>query len=68
MAYEPRNRTYKIRWKFALPLLFLLVLVIYAMGSIFFSSTRQEEKFTVCKLNETQTQEALNKKAGETYM
>lgn len=67
MAYAPRKRNYKIRWKFVAPLLLLIVLVVYAIVSLLLPSKEEEQKFTVCGLDEKKTVELLNKKAAETY-
>lgn len=68
MTYAPRKRSYKIRWRFVLPLLLLLCLVVYAIYGAFFSKKPEvARKFTICGLNETKTLEKLNKKMAETY-
>ena len=67
MAYAPRKRNIKIRWKVALPLLLLIILVLYAIVSLVLPSKEEEKKFTVCSLSEKKSVELLNKKAAETY-
>lgn len=68
MAYVPRKRTYKIRWKFAAPLLLLMILVLYAVVSVLLPSSKDEkQKFTVCSLNEKETVKLLDKTYAETY-
>lgn len=63
MAYVPRQRNYKIRWKIAVPLLLLVVLIIYAIVGMLFPSSEEEkeQKFTVCGLNSEDTIHLLNK-------
>lgn len=67
MAYAPRKRKYKIRWKFAIPLLILIALLLYTMISVLLPKKEEEKKFTVCGLNENKTVETLNKKVAQTY-
>ena len=56
MAYVPRQRRYKVRWKVVAPLLVLIALIVYLLIGMFLPSNHQEvKKFTVCGLNEEQT-------------
>lgn len=69
MAYAPKKRQYRIRWKVALPLLLFIALVVYAIVSLILPDKKEEvNKFTVCEWNGTKSVEALNKKIAETYM
>lgn len=63
MAYVPRQRRYKIRWKFAIPLLLLVILIIYAIVGMLLPDPeeKEEQKFTVCGLNNEDTIHLLNK-------
>lgn len=68
MAYAPRQRKYKVRWKVVAPLLVLIALILYALVGMLFPSTKQEaKKFTVCNLNSDKTIQLLNKKVADTY-
>lgn len=69
MAYVPKKRVYKIRWKIALPLCILVLLLVY-MGISFVFQQKQETKqnFSVCGFDENKTKEVLNKKYAETIM
>ena len=67
MAYVPRQRRYKVRWKVVDPLLVLIALIVYLLIGMFLPSNHQEvKKFTVCGLNEEQTIKALHKTSKET--
>lgn len=67
MAYVPRQRRYKVRWKVVAPLLVLIALIVYLLIGMFLPSNHQEvKKFTVCELNEEQTIKALHKTSKET--
>lgn len=68
MAYAPRQRRYKVRWKIAVPLLLLIVLVVYALVGLLFPQTKEEvKKYTVCGLNSEDTIQLLNKKSADTF-
>lgn len=70
MAYVPRQRRYKIRWKIAIPLLLLVILILYAIIGMLFPAPEEKEdkKFTVCGLNSEDTIHLLNKaEAKDTY-
>lgn len=68
MAYAPRKRSFKIRWKIAVPLFLLVCLIVYAAIGILLPKPKEiEHKFTVCGLNKEKTVEKLNKKIAETY-
>lgn len=48
MAYVPRQRRYKVRWKVVAPLLVLIALIVYLLIGMFLPSNHQEvKKFTV---------------------
>ena len=67
MAYAPRQRKYKVRWKIAVPLILLVALVLYAVAGLLFPQKKEEaKKFTVCGLNSEETIHLLNKKAADT--
>lgn len=67
MAYAPRQRRYKIRWKIVIPLLLLVVLVLYAAVGLLFPQKKEEvKKFTVCGLNSEDTIQLLDKKSADT--
>ncbi|MEG0736547.1 MAG: N-acetylmuramoyl-L-alanine amidase [Longicatena sp.] len=68
MAFVPKRKMYKIRWKVALPLLLLLVLIVYTLVNVFLPPAEEEKKFTVCNLGEKETVELLNKKSAETFV
>lgn len=68
MAYVPRKKIRKIRWKVAAPLLLLLVLIVYALVTIMIPKKDDvQKKFTVCSLNEKKTVKLLNKEYAQTY-
>lgn len=63
MAYAPRQRKYKVRWKIAVPLILLVALVLYAVAGLLFPQKKEEaKKFTVCGLNSEETIHLLNKR------
>lgn len=67
MAYVPKARRYKVRWKVAIPLLVLIALLVYLLVGMFWPSKSEEEKkFTVCGLSEEQTIKALHTSSKET--
>lgn len=68
MSYIPRDRKLKVKWRMALPVFVLFVLVIYAVA--FYIMPHKETKissFTVCDLDEEQSVELLNKKNDATF-
>lgn len=68
MAYAPRKRKYKIRWKIAIPLMVLILLIVYTLVNVLFPAPKQEvKKLTVCGLDGEKTVELLNKKVASTY-
>ena len=61
MAYAPRQRKYKVRWKIAVPLILLVALVLYAVAGLLFPQKKEEaKKFTVCGLDKEGTVKLLN--------
>lgn len=66
MAYAPRKRKFKVKWKVMLPLLLLCALVIYAGTSVLFQKEEAKEKFTVCGFTADKTASVLNKKSADT--
>lgn len=67
MAYAPRQRRYKVRWKIVIPLLLLVALVLYAAVGLLFPQKKEEvKKFTVCGLNSEDTIQLLDKKSADT--
>ena len=44
MAYAPRQRRYKVRWKIVIPLLLLVALVLYAAVGLLFPQKKEEVK------------------------
>ena len=67
MAYAPRQRQYKERWKIILPILVLICLLIYMMVGYFFpEEVKEEQRFTVCGLSEEKTLEVLSKSYKDT--
>ena len=66
MAYAPRKREFKVKWKVLLPLLLLCILVIYAGSSVLFQKKEAKEKFTVCGFTAEKTASVLNKKSADT--
>lgn len=67
MAYAPKKMNYKIRWKFVVPTLILISLLLYTMISLMIPDKKEEKKFTVCGLNEQESVKLLNKKVALTY-
>lgn len=68
MAYAPKKRMYKIRWKIAVPLILLVCLILYAaIGILLPKKEETASKFTVCGFNGEKTVEKLNKRIAETY-
>lgn len=68
MAYAPRKRKFRIRWKIAVPLILLICLILYAtIGILFPKKEVAVRKFTVCDFDGEKTVEKLNKKIAETY-
>lgn len=67
MAYAPRKRNYRIKWKVVLPLLLLVALVVYASVSFFTKKEEDKVKFTVCGFTPEKTATVLNKKTADTY-
>ena len=65
MAYAPRKRNYRIKWKIALPIILLCALIIYVASSVFFKSTEQKETFTVCGFTPEKTASVLNTKSAD---
>ena len=66
MAYAPRQRRYKVRWKIVIPLLILVALVLYAAVGLLFPQKKEEvKKFTVCGLNSEDTIQLLDKKSAD---
>lgn len=67
MAYAPRQRKYKVRWKIVVPLLLLVALILYAVVGLLFPQKKEEaKKFTVCGLTGEETIHLINKKAADT--
>ena len=67
MAYEPRHRQYRIKWKVALPLLLLVVLVVYAGVSVFQKKEDDKVKYSICGFTPEKTASLLNKKNADVY-
>lgn len=67
MAYAPRKHNYRIKWKIALPLLLLVVLVVYASVSLLTKKQEDKVKFTVCGFTPEKTATVLNKKSADIY-
>ena len=68
MAYVPKHRRLKIRWKVAAPLLILLMLCVYMLVSVLHSVVSPEPKrFTICDFSNDKTVERLSKKYQSTY-
>ncbi len=68
MAYVPKHRKLKIRWKVAAPLLVLLFLCIYILVSVLHSAVSPEPKrYTICDFSQEKTAERLSKQYKSTY-
>lgn len=65
MAYAPRKRNYRIKWKILLPLLLLFSLVVYAGVSVFLEEKETKESYTVCGFTPEKTAEVLHKKSAD---
>lgn len=66
MAYAPRKRVYKKRWKVFISFLVLVGLIIYAIVFAIIDHNKPVSKaFSVCDLSSDKTVELLNTKASE---
>ena len=68
MAYAPRNRQFKIRWKIALPLLVLLLLCVYFFAHLLFQPAPEDTRYAICSFSPQQTEEKLNQTFEDTYL
>lgn len=69
MPYAPRKRQFKWHWKVMIPVLIFILLFGYFMAYVFIQNKEKEEaKFSVCGLSETETVEKLNNTSTDTFM
>lgn len=52
MAYAPRQRKYKVRWKIAVPLILLVALVLYAVAGLLFPQKKETAKIHCLRLEQ----------------
>lgn len=68
MAYEPKHRKLKVRWKFAGPFLILVALFMYMLVNLVMEAVDDTPpKFTICDFSEKKTESILSKKYKDPY-
>ncbi|MEF9962471.1 MAG: N-acetylmuramoyl-L-alanine amidase [Erysipelotrichaceae bacterium] len=68
MAYTPKARKFKIRWKFAGPFLVLITLLVYLIAQFIIGALDDSPpKLTICDYSENKSFDQLNKDYKNTY-
>lgn len=69
MPYAPRKRQLKWHWKVMIPIVIFIMLFAYLMTNVLIPNKEKEEvKFSVCGLNETESVEKINKTSADTFV
>lgn len=67
MAYAPRKKQFKVRWKFVTPCILLLFLIIYFLFNLFYQPEEEDKRYAICSISPSSTEKKLNKSFQDTY-